>query len=453
MDNPNVKVKNLQRRKSLPGPLRSIRPRRCNSKRPVMRSTKLILSRSNPYVGWFRHAPPVQYYAWAEEVAVSFKKRRHVAKGHHFLTSLQPEERTKTLLYMRLKETFQNNHELKEKFMKRNGFLPGGGTEDEDLEKFLKEQCGETESSSVLFKLACWFLDVPPSSISSDEHAFQPPTKNHLWQEDASSVISADESESSEYDNYDTPGGSRQRSSSLDDSSSGNVLENSAVLSSQAEAYTAFAAVRSQILDGSSSSSSIRNNNSSHRSSSHNDRLDYDITQMDIVRMNRVASRHLDVESIVRLPVVTYQEEEVQPEESRDPQETVQEENDKNKAEFSWMLVPSIQDTHSLDDGTTTTTGEADVVSSSERRDVCVICLEKFVPGDRLRILPCTHSFHVGCIDRWLSGSHSFDDCYTSGCPTCKKHPMQEPLDGSVPSWAFARLGGALARESQLDDA
>ena len=36
-------------------------------------------------------------------------------------------------------------------------------------------------------------------------------------------------------------------------------------------------------------------------------RLDYVITQMDIVRMQRNASRHLDVESIYQLPTVTYQ--------------------------------------------------------------------------------------------------------------------------------------------------
>ena len=88
--------------------------------------------------------------------------------------------------------------------------------------------------------------------------------------------------------------------------------------------------------------------------------------------------------------------------------------------------------------------------------DTCVICLEHFVDGDRLRVLPCDHSFHVGCIDKWLSGSLSDEECFTSGCPTCKKHPVpiyeEEGViaestsnDGSVPSWAFARLGGVLA--------
>jgi len=431
MDNPNFKAKNLQRRKSLPGPLRSIRPRRCNTSRTIVQSSKLILSKSNPYVGWFRHAPPVNYYTHIEEAVGSLKKRRYIAKGHNFLNSLNQDERTKTLaLYLQLKQTFQNNQELKHTWLKRTGFLPGGSPTDEDLE------------SSVLFKLACWFLDVPSSSLA-DEHAFHPLSTKQLIPEDVSSVVSEDESESSEYDNYDTAAGSRQRSSSLDESST-SYLEHGTILSSQAEAYSAFAAVQSQIIDDTSLPADTGGDSSSR------DRLDYDITQMDIVRMNRVASRHLDVESIVRLPVVTYKPEEVdkQQDESRDTQETVQneEKDDKNGAEFSWMLVPSVRATHSFDDGSTT-------ADDSEQRDVCVICLEHFVPGDRLRILPCSHSFHVGCIDRWLSGSSSFADCFTSGCPTCKKHPHSieaVPLDGSVPSWAFARLGDALARESQL---
>lgn len=446
MDNPNVNARNLRRRKSLPGPLRSIRPRRCNTtKRIVMRSSKLILSKSNPYVGWFRHAPPISYCSRIEEAVVgTLKKRRYVSTGHHFFTSLQQEERTKTLaLYLQLRETFQNNQRLKKQsWVCHSGFLPGGSPSDQDLEKFLNEQCKETESASALFKLACWFLDVPLTPIA-DEHAYHPASTKYIIPEDASSVVSEDESESSEYDNYDTAAGSRQRSCSLDDSHT-SYLENSTSLSSQAEAYTAFAAVQSQILDDNTNTNRA---NQQSNSTSH-DRLDYDITQMDIVRMNRVASRHLDVESIVRLPIITYQSEELKQPERRDPQESVSEDDDNSKkdAEFSWMLVPTIQETHSLDDGTTST-----AEGSSEHRDVCVICLEKFVPGDRLRILPCTHSFHVGCIDRWLSGSNSHADCYTSGCPTCKKHPtIQEPLDGSVPSWAFARLGDALARESQL---
>ena len=88
---------------------------------------------------------------------------------------------------------------------------------------------------------------------------------------------------------------------------------------------------------------------------------------------------------------------------------------------------------------------------SEEEKDICVICLEHFVEGDRLRVLPCDHSFHVSCIDHWLSGSHSHDECFTAGCPTCKKRPDRQDLsESSVPSWAFTRIGNALARKDSL---
>jgi hypothetical protein len=101
--------------------------------------------------------------------------------------------------------------------------------------------------------------------------------------------------------------------------------------------------------------------------------------------------------------------------------------------------------------------------------DQCVICLEIFQDGDRVRALPCQHFFHIGCIDKWLvsaGSSSSYLDCFTSGCPTCQQkcydiegHELvgvisndsisyeENNLDGSVPSWAFAKLGDSLAKQ------
>nr|XP_039252948.1 RING finger protein 215-like [Styela clava] len=42
----------------------------------------------------------------------------------------------------------------------------------------------------------------------------------------------------------------------------------------------------------------------------------------------------------------------------------------------------------------------------------CVICLDMFFPLQRLRVLPCKHSFHMNCIDRWL--------LLRQTCPMCK---------------------------------
>ncbi|XP_039079025.1 E3 ubiquitin-protein ligase RLIM-like [Hyaena hyaena] len=43
----------------------------------------------------------------------------------------------------------------------------------------------------------------------------------------------------------------------------------------------------------------------------------------------------------------------------------------------------------------------------------CSICITEYTEGNKLRILPCTHEFHVHCIDRWLSEN--------STCPICRR--------------------------------
>lgn len=41
----------------------------------------------------------------------------------------------------------------------------------------------------------------------------------------------------------------------------------------------------------------------------------------------------------------------------------------------------------------------------------CTVCLEEFVEGDEVRILPCKHSFHRACVDSWLEAQIT--------CPLC----------------------------------
>lgn len=43
----------------------------------------------------------------------------------------------------------------------------------------------------------------------------------------------------------------------------------------------------------------------------------------------------------------------------------------------------------------------------------CLICLVDYEEGDRLRILPCHHEYHVICIDKWLREVHRV-------CPLCR---------------------------------
>mmetsp|Transcript_19709 Transcript_19709/g.35908 ORF Transcript_19709/g.35908 Transcript_19709/m.35908 type:complete len:303 (-) Transcript_19709:95-1003(-) len=44
----------------------------------------------------------------------------------------------------------------------------------------------------------------------------------------------------------------------------------------------------------------------------------------------------------------------------------------------------------------------------------CVVCLVCYESGDQLRILPCGHRFHCGCVDKWLTKQ-------SRTCPLCSK--------------------------------
>lgn len=49
----------------------------------------------------------------------------------------------------------------------------------------------------------------------------------------------------------------------------------------------------------------------------------------------------------------------------------------------------------------------------NDEKGQCAVCLMDFEPGDSLRTLECTHSFHMACVDQWLAQSGQ--------CPVCKK--------------------------------
>jgi len=59
-------------------------------------------------------------------------------------------------------------------------------------------------------------------------------------------------------------------------------------------------------------------------------------------------------------------------------------------------------------------TTEVDPLISENVDDsrVCIICLDTYARGERIRLLPCVHRFHVDCIDQWLK-KHTT-------CPLCK---------------------------------
>jgi len=63
------------------------------------------------------------------------------------------------------------------------------------------------------------------------------------------------------------------------------------------------------------------------------------------------------------------------------------------------------------------------VLGDEEHYETCCICLDDYEVGDKLRILPCDHAYHVKCIDPWLLKNKRV-------CPQCRKKVF---ASGEVP--------------------
>ncbi|KAJ3023507.1 E3 ubiquitin-protein ligase rnf13 [Thoreauomyces humboldtii] len=55
----------------------------------------------------------------------------------------------------------------------------------------------------------------------------------------------------------------------------------------------------------------------------------------------------------------------------------------------------------------------------------CTFCLNDYVPGDRVRELPCSHVFHSQCVDPWLSRNRRT-------CPVCSR-VVRVTVDANLP--------------------
>ncbi|KAG9341713.1 hypothetical protein JZ751_018777 [Albula glossodonta] len=60
-----------------------------------------------------------------------------------------------------------------------------------------------------------------------------------------------------------------------------------------------------------------------------------------------------------------------------------------------------------IDNLSTRNFGESDALKT------CSVCITEYAQGNKLRKLPCSHEYHVHCIDRWLSEN--------STCPICRR--------------------------------
>ncbi|CAM8999715.1 unnamed protein product [Rhodiola kirilowii] len=60
--------------------------------------------------------------------------------------------------------------------------------------------------------------------------------------------------------------------------------------------------------------------------------------------------------------------------------------------------------------------GDIENVNSEKEETECCICLAKYKDKEEVRQLPCSHIFHLNCVDQWLK--------IISCCPLCK-HQLQ----------------------------
>ncbi|KAA8522926.1 hypothetical protein F0562_009349 [Nyssa sinensis] len=68
---------------------------------------------------------------------------------------------------------------------------------------------------------------------------------------------------------------------------------------------------------------------------------------------------------------------------------------------------------------------KADTTESGDDVAQCYICLAEYEEGDKIRVLPCRHEYHMSCVDKWLKEIHGV-------CPLCRGDVSEGITEHSV---------------------
>ncbi|KAI8103942.1 hypothetical protein M9435_006468 [Picochlorum sp. BPE23] len=99
---------------------------------------------------------------------------------------------------------------------------------------------------------------------------------------------------------------------------------------------------------------------------------------------------------------------------------------------------------YSIGNGDGVLDGDAEGVleSDDDNSHVCAICLEEYAAGEKLRVLPCQHRFHKGCVDAWLLEQ-------SSCCPLCKREAVSDTGRHSMMARVFDSVHHAVSNASR----
>lgn len=173
-------------------------------------------------------------------------------------------------------------------------------------------------------------------------------------------------------------------------------------------------------------------------------------------RRAMVASRHLaahlmnrnnsNLDAINELPCKLYQPPEELLEEGRRDGASAQPGENSATHDKEYALADPVSDAQDQKNKNSGETEDSSVLYCREESN-CPICLEDFEAGQKQRVLPCGHVFHVTCVDEWLvAGIRSKNK---TECPLCKQDPLPELPP--VPALTPVLRNAAIAAPAQIN--